>query len=89
MHDLEHLSVVGDVYFGKGVRLRGTVIVHAKVGERIDIPDGSILENSERRVNFFLVCCAEPLTELVMGDLRSAVSNELSILPISQAAQPL
>jgi UTP--glucose-1-phosphate uridylyltransferase len=61
--DLDHLTVTGDVYFGKNVTLRGTVIsaspsapctkfslteiftVAADEGQRIDIPDGCILEN--------------------------------------------
>lgn len=43
--ELDHLTVSGDVFFGKGVVLRGTVIVVAPVGSRIDIPDGAILEN--------------------------------------------
>ncbi|SJK97539.1 related to UTP-glucose-1-phosphate uridylyltransferase [Armillaria ostoyae] len=43
--DLDHLTVAGDVYFGRSVTLRGTVIVIAKDGQRIDIPDGTVLEN--------------------------------------------
>jgi UTP--glucose-1-phosphate uridylyltransferase len=43
--DLDHLTVSGDVYFGRNVTLRGTVIVVANEGQRIDIPDGCILEN--------------------------------------------
>lgn len=43
--ELDHLTVSGDVTFGKGVSLKGTVIVIANHGERIDIPSGSILEN--------------------------------------------
>lgn len=43
--DLDHLTVSGDVTFGKGVSLLGTVIIIANHGERIDIPPGSILEN--------------------------------------------
>ncbi|KAK2550751.1 UTP--glucose-1-phosphate uridylyltransferase [Acropora cervicornis] len=43
--DLDHLTVSGDVTFGKAVSLKGTVIVIANHGERIDIPSGSILEN--------------------------------------------
>ncbi|CAB4070162.1 UGP2 [Lepeophtheirus salmonis] len=43
--ELDHLTVSGNVNFGKGVSLRGTVIIIANHGERIDIPDGSILEN--------------------------------------------
>jgi len=43
--ELDHLTVSGDVTFGKGVSLRGTVIIIANHGDRIDIPDGAILEN--------------------------------------------
>lgn len=43
--ELDHLTVSGDVTFGKGVVLRGTVIIIANHGDRIDIPPGSILEN--------------------------------------------
>ncbi|KAF7306170.1 UTP-glucose-1-phosphate uridylyltransferase [Mycena chlorophos] len=43
--ELDHLTVTGDVYFGKNITLRGTVIVVANEGQRIDIPDGCILEN--------------------------------------------
>eukprot|EP00834_Sanchytrium_tribonematis_P000753 NODE_14_length_51535_cov_1.125049.p31 type:complete len:229 gc:universal NODE_14_length_51535_cov_1.125049:30293-29607(-) len=43
--DLDHLTVVGDVYFGSNVVLGGTVIIVANQGQRIDIPSGSILED--------------------------------------------
>ncbi|KAF8967892.1 putative UTP-glucose-1-phosphate uridylyltransferase [Flammula alnicola] len=43
--ELDHLTVAGDVYFGRNVTLRGTVIIVANEGQRIDIPDGCILEN--------------------------------------------
>lgn len=43
--ELDHLTVSGDVTFGKGVTLKGTVIIIANHGERIDIPMGAILEN--------------------------------------------
>ncbi|XP_065176320.1 UTP--glucose-1-phosphate uridylyltransferase-like [Sycon ciliatum] len=43
--ELDHLTVSGDVSFGKGVTLKGTVIIIAHHGERIDIAAGSILEN--------------------------------------------
>ncbi|KAJ7924949.1 UTP-glucose-1-phosphate uridylyltransferase [Mycena leptocephala] len=43
--DLDHLTVTGDVHFGRNITLRGTVIVVANEGQRIDIPDGCILEN--------------------------------------------
>ncbi|XP_054710547.1 UTP--glucose-1-phosphate uridylyltransferase-like [Uloborus diversus] len=45
MLELDHLTVSGDVTFGKDVSLKGTVIVIANHGDRIDIPPGSILEN--------------------------------------------
>ncbi|TDL14698.1 UTP-glucose-1-phosphate uridylyltransferase [Rickenella mellea] len=43
--ELDHLTVTGDVYFGRNVTLRGTVIVVANEGQSIHIPDGCILEN--------------------------------------------
>jgi UTP--glucose-1-phosphate uridylyltransferase len=43
--ELEHLTVSGDVYFGEGVVLKGTVIIVANGGNRIDIPAGSVLNN--------------------------------------------
>ena len=42
---LDHLTVSGNVNFGKNVTLKGTVIIIANHGEQIDIPDGSVLEN--------------------------------------------
>jgi len=45
MLELDHLTVSGDVYFGRNVTVRGTVIIVANEGQRIDIPDGCILEN--------------------------------------------
>jgi len=43
--ELDHLTVSGDVTFGRGVSLRGTVIIIANHGDRIDIPAGAVLEN--------------------------------------------
>lgn len=43
--ELDHLTVSGDVTFGRGVSLKGTVIIIANHGDRIDIPSGSNLEN--------------------------------------------
>ncbi|KAE9416073.1 hypothetical protein Angca_002303, partial [Angiostrongylus cantonensis] len=43
--ELDHLTVSGDVWFGKDVSLKGTVIIIANHGDRIDIPPGSLLEN--------------------------------------------
>ncbi|GFR28851.1 UTP--glucose-1-phosphate uridylyltransferase [Trichonephila clavata] len=45
MLELDHLTVSGDVTFGRNVSLKGTVIIIANHGDRIDIPPGSILEN--------------------------------------------
>lgn len=43
--ELDHLTVTGDVFFGKDVVLKGTVIIVANHGERIDIPSGSVLDD--------------------------------------------
>ncbi|EFX67955.1 hypothetical protein DAPPUDRAFT_218498 [Daphnia pulex] len=43
--ELDHLTVSGDVTFGRNVSLKGTVIIIANHGDRIDIPSGAILEN--------------------------------------------
>ncbi|KAI3379728.1 hypothetical protein SNEBB_004381 [Seison nebaliae] len=43
--ELDHLTVSGDVNFDKDVKFRGTVIVIANPGSRIDIPREACLEN--------------------------------------------
>eukprot|EP01114_Cavostelium_apophysatum_P000818 TRINITY_DN1071_c0_g1_i1.p1 TRINITY_DN1071_c0_g1~~TRINITY_DN1071_c0_g1_i1.p1 ORF type:complete len:508 (-),score=134.08 TRINITY_DN1071_c0_g1_i1:76-1599(-) len=43
--ELDQLTVSGDVTFGTNVVLKGTVIIVANIGNRIDIPDGSVIEN--------------------------------------------
>ncbi|EEB15222.1 UTP--glucose-1-phosphate uridylyltransferase, putative [Pediculus humanus corporis] len=43
--ELDHLTVSGDVTFGRNVTLKGTVIIIANHGDRIDIPSGACLEN--------------------------------------------
>ncbi|KAI8866628.1 UTP-glucose-1-phosphate uridylyltransferase [Ramicandelaber brevisporus] len=43
--ELDHLTVTGDVTFGSGVVLQGTVIIVANHGNRIDIPSGAILND--------------------------------------------
>ncbi|XP_065151401.2 UDP-glucose pyrophosphorylase 2a isoform X2 [Paramisgurnus dabryanus] len=45
MLELDHLTVSGDVTFGKQLTLKGTVIIIANHGDRIDIPAGAMLEN--------------------------------------------
>ncbi|KAJ7346762.1 UTP-glucose-1-phosphate uridylyltransferase [Mycena albidolilacea] len=68
--DLDHLTVTGDVYFGRDVTLRGTVVVIANEGQRIDIPDGCILENrkSPKVRNPNSRCSSPP--GLLMGNLN-------------------
>ncbi|KAF8135772.1 UTP-glucose-1-phosphate uridylyltransferase [Boletus edulis] len=53
--DLDHLTVAGDVHFGRGVILRGTVIIVANEGQRIDIPDGCVLENRLISGNLYMI----------------------------------
>jgi UTP--glucose-1-phosphate uridylyltransferase len=43
--ELDHLTITGNVNLGKGVVLKGTVIIVCQDGQRIDIPNGSVLEN--------------------------------------------
>ncbi|XP_044730624.1 UTP--glucose-1-phosphate uridylyltransferase-like [Chrysoperla carnea] len=43
--ELDHLTVSGDVTFGRRISLKGTVIIIANHGDRIDIPTGAVLEN--------------------------------------------
>lgn len=43
--DLDILTVVGDVTFGKNVILRGIVIIMAPDGSKIHIPEGSVLDD--------------------------------------------
>jgi len=43
--ELDHLTIAGDVYIGRGVSLKGTVIIIANHGDKICIPPSSLLEN--------------------------------------------
>ncbi|KAN0045513.1 hypothetical protein ACTA71_005891 [Dictyostelium dimigraforme] len=43
--ELDQLTVSGDVTFGQNMVLKGTVIIVANHGSRIDIPEGSEFEN--------------------------------------------
>lgn len=43
--DLEILTVVGDVKFGKNVVLKGIVVIMSPDGSSIQIPEGSVLED--------------------------------------------
>jgi len=51
---LEDLVVSGDVTFGKGVVLRGHVVIVAPPGSKIMIPPGTILENKLVQGNLLL-----------------------------------
>ncbi|XP_043815141.1 UTP--glucose-1-phosphate uridylyltransferase isoform X2 [Manihot esculenta] len=44
---LDGLKVIGDVWFGAGVTLKGRVSIVAKPGQKLEIPDGVVLENKE------------------------------------------
>ncbi|KAL4186348.1 hypothetical protein AMTRI_Chr09g13650 [Amborella trichopoda] len=43
--ELDSLKVSGDVWFGAGVALKGQVTIAAKPGEKLEIPDGAVIEN--------------------------------------------
>lgn len=43
--ELDHLTVEGNVKFGRNVTLKGTVVIVSYNGNEIDIPNGSVLEN--------------------------------------------
>ncbi|KAI4321231.1 hypothetical protein MLD38_034637 [Melastoma candidum] len=45
--ELESLKVSGDVWFGSGVILKGKVTISAKSGAKLEIPDGTVLENKQ------------------------------------------
>ena len=53
--ELDHLTVSGDISFGSGVVLKGTVIIVANPGSTIMIPGGSILENKVITGNLFVM----------------------------------
>ena len=75
------LQINGDVVFGKNVTLRGTVIIVANEGNRIQIPDGSILENS--------ACCVRLGRESPLTLLLLAPSILRSPSPFSSSSFPL
>ncbi|KAF7790394.1 hypothetical protein EIP86_001349 [Pleurotus ostreatoroseus] len=71
--ELDHLTVTGDVYFGRNVTLRGTVIIVANEGQRIDLPDGCVLENRKRHRFQFPMSKSDVFTSLaglVSGNLN-------------------
>nr|ACN50183.1 UDP-glucose pyrophosphorylase [Annona cherimola] len=44
---LDSLKIVGDVWFGAGVVLKGKVSITADPGVKLEIPDGAVIENKE------------------------------------------
>ena len=44
--ELVHLSVEGDVRFGRNIKLAGTVILIAAEGQQLFIPDGANLRDN-------------------------------------------
>ncbi|KAJ8753371.1 hypothetical protein K2173_019770 [Erythroxylum novogranatense] len=45
--ELDSLKVAGDVWFGANITLKGKVSVVAKSGEKLEIPDGAVIQNKE------------------------------------------
>lgn len=43
--ELDHLTITGNVFIGRGVELKGTVIIVCEEGNKIQIPNGAVLEN--------------------------------------------
>ena len=73
--ELDHLTVTGDVYFGRNVTLRGTVIIVANEGQRIDIPDGCVLENRLLSGNLNMIVCLPPPSQCVTKMLTVALQE--------------
>ncbi|KAK1273097.1 UTP--glucose-1-phosphate uridylyltransferase [Acorus gramineus] len=46
--ELDSLKVTGDVWFGAGITLKGKVTITAKSGEKLQIPDKSVLKDKVR-----------------------------------------
>ncbi|GFS35279.1 UDP-glucose pyrophosphorylase 2 [Actinidia rufa] len=44
---LDSLKVTGDVWFGANITLKGKVVIAAKPGEKLEIPNGAVIENKE------------------------------------------
>ena len=43
--ELDHLTVTGNVKFGRNITLKGTVIIVCNDGQTIELPNGCVLEN--------------------------------------------
>ncbi|KAI3677976.1 hypothetical protein L6452_37250 [Arctium lappa] len=64
---LDRLKVMGDVWFGTGVILKGLVSINAKPGEKIVIPDGAVLENKTINYQRDINHNATPLKAILMA----------------------
>ncbi|RDX58502.1 UTP--glucose-1-phosphate uridylyltransferase [Mucuna pruriens] len=47
--ELDSIKVAGDVWFGAGVILKGKVSIVAKSGVKLEVPDGAVIENKNKR----------------------------------------
>ncbi|CAN4105990.1 unnamed protein product [Withania somnifera] len=45
--ELDSLKVIGDVYFGVGITLKGKVTINAKSGVKLEIPNGAVIANKD------------------------------------------
>ncbi|KAL6528920.1 UTP--glucose-1-phosphate uridylyltransferase [Orobanche minor] len=45
--ELDSLKVMGDVWFGAGITLKGKVTIAAKSGVKLEIPDGTVIVDKE------------------------------------------
>lgn len=43
--ELDSLKVSGDVWFGSSVVLKGKVVIAAKSGDKLEIPDKALIQN--------------------------------------------
>ena len=57
MLELDHLNPSGKVWFGRNITLRGTVIIVANEVNCVDLPDGSMPENSKQRAVCVALTC--------------------------------
>ena len=70
--ELDHLTVSGNVTFGRGVALNGTLIIIANHGDRIEIPKAI-----EFRIYKFLGCASavQPHKSTIFRCCRLVVSD--------------
>jgi hypothetical protein len=69
--------VTGDVNFGRNVTLRGTVIIVANEGQRIDIPDGCILENRLLSGNLNMIVRVSSLLSALLSPKHGHLTHRI------------